>query len=90
MAQLEASRLGADRLPAGIGPDWRFIGRTGGGPSFEGRQVGNNHVGIAVHKTSGRRIAIVSFLKDAGGDNAARAASHAAVGAAVAAAWANG
>jgi beta-lactamase class A len=87
---MEQSPLGKDRIPAGLGDAWRFIGRTGGGPTIEGRQTGHNHVGIAVHKETGRRIAIASFLRDSAGPADIKAAAHAAVGRAVAQAWPNG
>lgn len=89
-ALMEASPLGADRLKAGLGDAWRLQGRTGTGPSVAGRRTGLNHVGLAIHKTSGRTLAIAAFLRDSSGDDAARAASLAAVGRAVAHAWPEG
>lgn len=84
------STLGPARIPAGLGPDWAFAGRTGTGLSFGGRTTGTNHVGLATHKATGRVIAIAAFLKDAAGDAAGREAALARVGAAVRAAWPNG
>jgi beta-lactamase class A len=84
------STLGAARIPAGLGPDWTFAGRTGTGLSFGGRTTGTNHVGLATHRTSRRIIVIAAFLRDASGELPAREAALAGVGAAVRAAWPEG
>lgn len=84
------SPLGDRRIPAGLGPGWRFAGRTGTGMSFGGRTTGTNHVGIATHGATGRTVVIAAFLRDATGDLPAREAALARVGAAVRAAWPEG
>jgi beta-lactamase class A len=84
------STLGAARIPAGLGGNWTFTGRTGTGLSFADRTTGTNHVGLATHKITGRTLVIAAFLRDATGDLAVREAALARVGAAVRAAWPEG
>lgn len=89
-ALMARSTLGDRRIPAGLGPDWTFAGRTGTGLGFGGRTTGTNHVGLATHRTSRRIIVIAAFLRDASGELPAREAALAGVGAAVRAAWPEG
>ena len=89
-ALMEQATVGAARLTAGLGPDWRVQGRTGTGVQFEGRRSSTNQAALAIHRRTGRTVAIAVLLKDADGSDATRDAAIARVGGAVRAAWPNG
>jgi beta-lactamase class A len=89
-ALMEQAPVGAARLTAGLGPDWRVQGRTGTGMRFEARRTSTNQAALAIHRRTGRTIAIAALLKDAGGGDATRDAAIARVGAAVRNAWPDG
>jgi beta-lactamase class A len=78
---------GTARIPAGLGRDWLTFGRTGTGQPVGGRTTGVHNVVIARHKVTGRKIAIVAFLKDARGGLGGQEAALARVGRAVRDAW---
>jgi beta-lactamase class A len=81
---------GTARVPAGLGRDWLTFGRTGTGQPVGGRTTGVHSVVIARHKVTGRKVAIVAFLKDARGGLGGQEAALARVGRAVRDAWPNG
>jgi beta-lactamase class A len=89
-ALMEQATVGAARLTAGLGPDWRVQGRTGTGVQFEGRRSSTNQAALAIHRRTGRTVAIAVLLKDADWSDATRDAAIAGVGSAVRAAWPNG
>lgn len=89
-ALMEQAPVGAARLTAGLGPDWRVQGRTGTGVRLEDRRSSTNHAALAIHRRTGRTLAMAALLKEAGGDDAARDAAIAQAGAAVRAAWPDG
>jgi beta-lactamase class A len=81
---------GKARVPAGLGRDWLTFGRTGTGQPVGGRTTGVHNVVIARHKVTGRKVAIVAFLKDARGGLGSQEAALARVGRAVHEAWPQG
>jgi beta-lactamase class A len=87
---MRAAWRGKERIPAGLGRDWLTFGRTGTGQPVSGRTTGVHNVVIARHKRSGRKIAIVAFLKDARGGLGGQEAALARVGRAVRETWPNG
>jgi hypothetical protein len=57
---------------------------------FEGRRSSTNQAALAIHRRTGRTVAIAVLLKDADWSDATRDAAIAGVGSAVRAAWPNG
>lgn len=90
LALMEKAWRGKARVPAGLGRDWQTFGRTGTGQPVGGHTTGVHNVVIARHKTTGRKILIVAFLKDARGGLGSQEAALARVGRAVREAWPQG
>jgi beta-lactamase class A len=87
---MEKAWRGKARVPAGLGRDWQTFGRTGTGQPVGGRTTGVHNVVIARHRSTGRTVAIVAFLKDARGGLGGQEAALARVGRAVRETWPTG
>jgi beta-lactamase class A len=84
---MEQAWRGTARVPAGLGRDWQTFGRTGTGQIVGSHTTGVHNVVIARHRITGRKIAIVAFLKDARGGLGGQEAALARVGRAVRETW---
>jgi beta-lactamase class A len=87
---MEKAWRGKSRVPAGLGRDWQTFGRTGTGQIVGGRTTGVHNVVIARHRATGRKVAIIAFLKDARGGLGGQEAALARVGRVVRETWPNG
>ncbi|MDP8916032.1 MAG: class A beta-lactamase [Pseudomonadota bacterium] len=83
---MRASRLGPNRLRAGLAPGWTLAHRTGSGSSWRGTTVAVNNIGLLT-APDGRTYAVAAFLKQTQAPERNREAPLAEVARAVVAQW---